>query len=156
MFSKKENQMHLPEELWKHIKSFLLTKPTCLLCVQAVEKTKLLNPFSSSGFLRKQYQDKENPGQYLCKCTTSPTGSLSFSYVCNHHYALNTQMKITLGQKSLFFKVRETYATNAITMKKLRQGIQKIPRSDILRLLCSKKDKKLLADEILRLCDIVL
>jgi hypothetical protein len=64
-------------------------------------------------------------------------------------------MKITLGQKSLFFKVRETYGSNVITMKNLRQRIRKISTNDILRLLCSTKDKKQLADEILRLCDVV-
>jgi hypothetical protein len=151
MSFKKETE--LPLELWKHIKSFFLLKPTCLLCVQ---RTQSFSPTSSSlSFFKRHNQDNPKSGEYLCKCTTSSTGSLTFSYVCEFHYALNTPMKITLGQKSLFFKVRETYGSNVITMKNLRQRIRKISTNDILRLLCSTKDKKQLADEILRLCDVV-
>jgi len=148
-------EISLPTELWELVKLFFLSKPICVLCVQRVERINSLKPTSSSiCFNRKHYEATTNPGQYLCKCTMSPTGSLTFSYVCNLHWALNTPMKVTLGQKSLFFKVREVYGSNVITMRSLRQRIRKILKSDLLRLLCSKKDKTQLADEILRLCNV--
>lgn len=142
-----------PLELWTLIKRFCFSKQTCLLCVRNSQENDFKNT-SSFSFKRKNNQPVINFGEHLCKCTVSSTGSFSFFYVCNTHYALNTSMKITLGRKSLFFKVHDTYGLSVFT-RNLRQRIRLIKNNDMMRLLCSKRDKKKVADEILRLCNTV-
>jgi len=140
----KKEEFFFPDFLWKVVKDFLFTRPGCLLC----------------GTLKKKRGGSEMPTQsqgfFLCKCVRNPTDStFKFSYACTRHYALNTAMKISLAQKEMFYRAREVVTCANIGTKDLRTRISaSLTKNDLMRLLCSKRNKVSVGEEVLKLCQI--
>jgi hypothetical protein len=155
--SDKTEEMYLPDTLWKIVKAFLFTHPTCLLCTTQKQKVrnltdKVLNKSGSEIMMKGMLTSL---GTHLCKCVRNPNGSLRFSYVCNRHYALNTAMKITLARKDMFYKARDVITHANIGTKELRTHISDhLTKQDLMRLLCSKRSKTEVGKEVLTLCKI--
>lgn len=155
----KTEQMFIPDALWSMVKCFLFTPPTCLLCNTEKQKVrnltnKVLNKSGSDIIMKGMLTSQ---GTFLCKGVRKPDGTMTFSYVCNRHYALNNQMKIKLAQKEMFYRAREVATHANIGTKELRTHISNhLTKQDLMRLLCSKRSKNEIGKEVLTLCKIEL
>ena len=155
--SDKNELMFFPDELWKTVKNFLFTPPTCLLCKTEKQKVRNLadNVLNKSGSDIMMKGMLTSQGTFLCKGVRKPDGTMTFSYVCNRHYALNNQMKIKLAQKEMFYRAREVATHANIGTKELRTHISNhLTKQDLMRLLCSKRSKMEIGKEVLTLCKI--
>ena len=155
--SEKTEQMFIPDALWQIVKNFLFTPPTCLLCAARKQKVCNLttNVLNQSGTETMMKGLRTNLGQYLCKCVCNPDGTMTFYYVCNRHYALNTAWKMALAQKEMFYRAREVVTHHKVGTKELRTHIStNLTKQDLMRLLCSKRSKDEIGKEVLLLCKI--
>ena len=143
--SGKTEQVYFPDALWSIVKCFLFTLPVCILC--ATQKPKSRHDNVQSGSMLT------NRGKYLCRCVRDSDGSLTFSYACTRHYALNNPMKIKLAQKEMFYRARELVTHYKVSTKELRTNIStNLTKEDLMRLLCSRRSKEDVGKEVLRLC----
>jgi len=143
--------MFIPDALWQIVKTFLFTRPMCLLC--KTEKTKVCS--FTNKVLNKS--GLTNRGQHLCRCVRNSSGSFTFYYACHGHYALNTSMKLTLARKEMFHRAREVATPGKVGTKELRTNIcVHLTKQDLMRLLCSKRSKGEIGKEVLTLCKIEL
>jgi hypothetical protein len=141
--SDKTEQVFIPDALWKIVKDFLFTPPPWLLC--KIAKT-------PRGTLGRTIQ---NPGEFLCKCVCNSNGSFTFHYACRRHFALNSPMKLTLARKEMFYRAREVVPLDRVGTKNLRIQIAKhLTKKDLMRMLCSKRNKHEIGEEVLTLCKI--
>jgi len=139
----KTEQVFIPDVLWKMVKDFLFTPPTCFLC-----KT-VKTPRGTMGWMI------QNQGEFLCKCLRNSNGSFTFHYTCHRHFALNSPMKLTLARKEMFYRVREVVTFDKVGTKNLRVQIAKhLTKKDLMRMLCSKRSKRDIGKEVLTLCKI--
>ena len=157
--STKKEEMFIPDALWQIVRDFLFAPPKCLLCETKEQKglnltDRVLDKSGSEIMMKGMLTSL---GQHLCKCVRNSNGSLTFSYVCNRHYALNTAMKITLARKEMFYKAREIITHAKVGTKELRTQISvSLTKRDLMRLLCSKRNKTDVGKEVLTLCKIEL
>lgn len=153
--SVKREQMFIPDALWQIVKDFLFTQPTCLLCNTQKQKVRNL----TSNVLDKSCSDTMmkgiNLGKHLCKCVRKSDGTVTFSYVCTKHYALNNSWKIKLAQNEMFYRAREVITHDKVGTKELRTHISvHLTKEDLMRLLCSKRSNQDVGKEVLSLCKI--
>jgi|694.fasta_scaffold97654_3 hypothetical protein len=155
----KTEQMFIPDALWQIVKNFLFSPPMCLLCKTEKQKVrnltdKVLNKSGSDIIMKGMLTSW---GLHLCKGVRKSDGTMTFSYVCNRHYALNNQMKIKLAQKEMFNRAREVVTHHKVGTKELRTNIcNHLTKQDLMRLLCSKRSKTDVGKEVLTLCKIEL
>jgi len=147
--SDKTERVYFPDALWNIVKCFLFTPPWCLLCATPNQKSRHDKNWEK-GMLQSR-------GKHLCRCVCKSDGTLTFSYVCTRHYALNNPMKIKLAQKEMFYRARELVTHHKVSTRELRTNIStNLSQKDLMRLLCSSRSKEDVGKEVLTLCKIKL